>query len=144
MEMITVIAIAFGLAMDAFAVSLTSGIAIRHLRIKHALKLAIFFGSFQAIMPLSTSDQSALGGYHKIRKRESLVTQKSPDLPFNPTHTLMSLTEGLFDVYSAWVKLLFCMTIYWIWRSSPRKFPQSCLPVQAPVGFSLCLHKGCG
>ena len=52
MEMITVIAIAFGLAMDAFAVSLTSGIAIRHLRIKHALKLAIFFGSFQAIMPL--------------------------------------------------------------------------------------------
>ena len=52
MEMITVIAIAFGLAMDAFAVSLTSGIAIRHLRIKHALKIAIFLGSFQAIMPL--------------------------------------------------------------------------------------------
>ena len=52
MEMITVIAIAFGLAMDAFVVSLTSGIAIRHLRIKHALKIAIFFGSFQAIMPL--------------------------------------------------------------------------------------------
>lgn len=38
--------------MDAFAVSVTSGIAIRHLRVKHALKIGIFFGSFQAVMPL--------------------------------------------------------------------------------------------
>lgn len=38
--------------MDAFAVSITSGITVRHLRIKHALKIALFFGFFQAIMPI--------------------------------------------------------------------------------------------
>ena len=38
--------------MDAFAVSITSGITIKNLKINHALKIAIFFGSFQAFMPL--------------------------------------------------------------------------------------------
>jgi putative Mn2+ efflux pump MntP len=51
-ELTTVIVIAFGLAMDAFAVSVTSGIAIRRLRIEHAVRIALFFGSFQAFMPL--------------------------------------------------------------------------------------------
>ena len=52
MDIISIIFIAFGLAMDTFAVSITSGLTIKHLRINHALKIAIFFGSFQAIMPL--------------------------------------------------------------------------------------------
>ncbi len=38
--------------MDAFAVSITSGITLRHLRIRHALKIALSFGFFQAIMPI--------------------------------------------------------------------------------------------
>jgi len=38
--------------MDAFAVSITSGITIKHLKINNALKIALFFGSFQAFMPL--------------------------------------------------------------------------------------------
>lgn len=52
MDIIIIIFIAFGLAMDAFAVSITSGLTIKHLRINNALKIAMFFGSFQAIMPL--------------------------------------------------------------------------------------------
>jgi len=52
MDMFTIIFIAFGLAMDAFAVSITSGLTIKHLRINNALKIAIFFGSFQAVMPV--------------------------------------------------------------------------------------------
>ncbi|OGD37137.1 hypothetical protein A2V94_01395 [Candidatus Atribacteria bacterium RBG_16_35_8] len=52
MDLISIIFIAFGLAMDAFAVSITSGLTIKHLRINNALKIAIFFGSFQVIMPL--------------------------------------------------------------------------------------------
>ncbi|PKP58625.1 hypothetical protein CVT91_08225 [Candidatus Atribacteria bacterium HGW-Atribacteria-1] len=53
MDIISIIFIAFGLAMDAsFAVSITSGLTIKHLKINNALKIAIFFGSFQAIMPL--------------------------------------------------------------------------------------------
>ncbi|NOX96554.1 MAG: manganese efflux pump [Nitrospirae bacterium] len=52
MHMITIIFIAFGLAMDAFAVSITSGLTIKQLRVNNALKIAIFFGLFQAIMPI--------------------------------------------------------------------------------------------
>ena len=52
MDSITIIAIAFGLAMDAFAVSITSGITIKNLKINNALMIALFFGLFQAIMPL--------------------------------------------------------------------------------------------
>ena len=52
MDIISIIFIAFGLAMDAFAVSVTSGLIIKHLRINNALKIAVFFGAFQAIMPL--------------------------------------------------------------------------------------------
>lgn len=52
MDIISIIFIAFGLAMDAFAVSITSGLIIKHLRVNNALKIAMFFGAFQAIMPL--------------------------------------------------------------------------------------------
>jgi putative Mn2+ efflux pump MntP len=38
--------------MDAFAVSITSGITIQCLQIKHALRIAFFFGLFQALMPI--------------------------------------------------------------------------------------------
>jgi len=38
--------------MDAFAVSITSGITIKSLKINNALKIAAFFGLFQAIMPI--------------------------------------------------------------------------------------------
>jgi len=52
MDIITITFVAFGLAMDAFAVSVSSGITIRHLKIDHALRIALFFGSFQALMPV--------------------------------------------------------------------------------------------
>jgi len=38
--------------MDAFAVSIVTGAAYQQLKIKHALRMALFFGGFQAIMPL--------------------------------------------------------------------------------------------
>ena len=52
MTLITIIIIALGLSMDAFAVSIVSGAAYKQLKIKHALRIALFFGGFQAIMPL--------------------------------------------------------------------------------------------
>lgn len=48
----SIVIIAVGLAMDAFAVSITSGITIKRLHINHALKIALFFGLFQAFMPI--------------------------------------------------------------------------------------------
>jgi putative Mn2+ efflux pump MntP len=52
MHLVTTTLLALGLAMDAFAVSISSGITIRNPRIEQALKIAIFFGVFQAIMPV--------------------------------------------------------------------------------------------
>jgi len=52
MGLITIIIIAVGLAMDAFAVSIVSGSAYKQLKIKHIFRIAVFFGAFQAIMPL--------------------------------------------------------------------------------------------
>ena len=52
MNLITIIIVALGLAMDAFAVAVASGLAIKKLQIGYALRIAIFFGAFQAIMPV--------------------------------------------------------------------------------------------
>ena len=38
--------------MDALAVSIVSGTAYKQLEIKHALRIGLFFGAFQALMPL--------------------------------------------------------------------------------------------
>jgi len=50
--MITLVLIALSLSMDAFAVSITSGLSIKELKVKDAVKIATFFGSFQAFMPV--------------------------------------------------------------------------------------------
>lgn len=52
MPIYTVWFIAFVLAMDAFAVAVTSGVLIKRLHIGYAIKIALSFGLFQAIMPL--------------------------------------------------------------------------------------------
>jgi putative Mn2+ efflux pump MntP len=52
MDLLTIFLIAIALAMDAFAVSIASGIAIKNLQIRHALTIATWFGLFQAIMPV--------------------------------------------------------------------------------------------
>lgn len=44
--------IAVGLAMDAFAVSICKGLSVRQLKPRHALLCGIYFGGFQAFMPL--------------------------------------------------------------------------------------------
>lgn len=52
MSLPTIIIIAFGLAMDAFAVSVASGLEMTRLKIRHAMRMALSFGFFQAIMPI--------------------------------------------------------------------------------------------
>ncbi len=44
--------IAVGLAMDAFAVSIASGFAVRKLHFRYAVKIAFLFGLFQGVMPV--------------------------------------------------------------------------------------------
>ncbi len=52
MNILTIVPIAIALAMDCFAVSIAGGATIKHLKINDALKIAIVFGLFQAIMPI--------------------------------------------------------------------------------------------
>ena len=52
MNLITIIVIAIGLAMDAFAVSVATGVTYKKPRSDHALRMALAFGGFQAIMPI--------------------------------------------------------------------------------------------
>jgi putative Mn2+ efflux pump MntP len=52
MDLFTIFAIAVGVARDAFAVSVASGLAYCSMHISHTLRIALFFGGFQAIMPV--------------------------------------------------------------------------------------------
>ena len=52
MSVIEIALLGVSLAMDAFAVSITTGITLKDLRWKHALKVGLFFGGFQFLMPL--------------------------------------------------------------------------------------------
>lgn len=52
MSFVTIAFIAFGLSMDAFAVSITNGMISTRAKTRHALKIGLFFGLAQAIMPV--------------------------------------------------------------------------------------------
>ena len=52
MGIIEVIILAVSLSMDAFAVALCKGLALRKLNIKSCLIVGAWFGAFQGLMPL--------------------------------------------------------------------------------------------
>ncbi|MCX5645518.1 MAG: manganese efflux pump MntP family protein [Phycisphaerae bacterium] len=52
MKLLTILLIAVGLAMDAFAVSVVTGSVYKEFKVRHALRMALFFGGFQAVMPI--------------------------------------------------------------------------------------------
>ncbi len=52
MSVLELFLLAVGLSMDAFAVAVCKGLAVRELRPKHSLLCGAWFGSFQALMPL--------------------------------------------------------------------------------------------
>src|SRR5665647_263571 len=51
MDVLTILLIAVGLAMDAFAVSIAKGIVVKSHKRRTALLLGLFFGGFQMLMP---------------------------------------------------------------------------------------------
>ena len=52
MEILGVLLIGIGLAMDAFAISICKGLSMKKLSIKKVLIIGIYFGIFQAGMPV--------------------------------------------------------------------------------------------
>lgn len=51
MSLLTLFITAVGLSMDAFAVSVCKGLAMKKFRLKKALIIGLWFGGFQALMP---------------------------------------------------------------------------------------------
>ncbi len=66
MELVNISLIGMGLAADACAVSLSSGLVIRHIKFNKAVKIALAFGIFQGIMPL-------IGWLTGLAFRESII-----------------------------------------------------------------------
>jgi manganese efflux pump family protein len=52
MTLVTTLLLSVGLAADAFAVSVSSGLCIQNIRLSKALKIALAFGFFQGLMTL--------------------------------------------------------------------------------------------
>ena len=52
MEIITILILSVGLAMDAFAVSVCKGLSINKTSLKDSVIVGLWFGGFQALMPL--------------------------------------------------------------------------------------------
>jgi len=52
MNLIAIFILAFGLSMDAFAVAVVKGLNLKKFTIRSALIVGLYFGIFQALMPL--------------------------------------------------------------------------------------------
>lgn len=52
MSFTDILMIGVGLSMDAFAVSMCQGVSMKKLNVRRAVLIAVFFGGFQALMPL--------------------------------------------------------------------------------------------
>ena len=52
MDIIELVVIAIGLAMDAFAVSVCKGLSMKKIDIKKMIIIALYFGLFQGLMPV--------------------------------------------------------------------------------------------
>ena len=66
MGIFAILLLGIGLAMDAFAVSICKGLAMKKMNWKNAIIIALYFGMFQAVMPII--------GYFLGTTFESLVT----------------------------------------------------------------------
>lgn len=53
MDVVELMIIAVGVSMDAFAVSICKGLSVQKVTPVHVLKTALWFGGFQALMPLA-------------------------------------------------------------------------------------------
>ena len=52
MHIAELLIIAIGISMDAFAVSICKGLSVQKVQFKHAALTGLWFGGFQALMPL--------------------------------------------------------------------------------------------
>ncbi|MBQ9930896.1 MAG: manganese efflux pump, partial [Firmicutes bacterium] len=66
MSILELFIIAVGLSMDAFAISICKGLSVRKMQPRHSVIMGLYFGGFQALMPLL--------GFFLGRQFEHLIT----------------------------------------------------------------------
>ena len=74
MTLFDLILIAISLSMDAFAVSICKGLSVRKVSLQHAMICGVWFGGFQALMPLL--------GYLLGSRFESYINAVAPWVAF--------------------------------------------------------------
>jgi putative Mn2+ efflux pump MntP len=83
MSLLTLLGIAVGLAMDAFAVSIGVGLNAQECGLRKTIRLAWHFGLFQALMPIlgwvvgksvSGGSAASITGWHSASLPVSAVT----------------------------------------------------------------------
>lgn len=82
MGIFDLIIIAIGLSMDAFAVSVCKGLSVQRVQVKHIASVGLYFGGFQALMPLI--------GYILGKQFESMITSVDHWIAF----VLLSIIGG--------------------------------------------------
>lgn len=114
MEIIEIILISLGLAMDAFAVSICKGLSMKKMNYNKAIIIALYFGLFQAIMPLigyilgDTFDHKirvidhwvaffllSLIGANLLKESFSKDTEKSNDRTDLKTMTILAIATSI-------------------------------------------------
>lgn len=137
MDLLVLIGLAVGLSMDALAVSVANGIMIKKLQVRHAFRIAFFFGFFQALMPLIgwaagiTFSQyiqpvdhwiafgllALVGGRMIWESLGKTPENNGEDLPHNclhfPTLLLMSIATSI-DALAVGISFALIGTIIWL------------------------------
>ncbi|HTX60956.1 MAG TPA: manganese efflux pump MntP family protein [Methanobacterium sp.] len=99
MDIISIIFLAVGLAMDAFSVSITRGLTLK-CNVKQALIIALFFGVFQAFMPVL--------GWLSGKQLEFLISTFAPWIAFfllviigiKMIYEALNADEEVYNVFS--------------------------------------------
>ena len=126
MQILELILVAIGLSMDALAVSICKGLSVSRVQPKHALAVGLYFGGFQALMPLigyllgirfqtliSAFDHwmafilLALIGVNMIRESQSDDEEASMDAAFGPRAMLPLAVATSIDALAIGVTFAF-------------------------------------
>lgn len=86
--LVQLIILSVSLALDAVSVSIASGVKTKHNKLNNALRVGLYFGIFQAVMPLL--------GWLVGDKLKSLVSTYSPWIAF-----LLLLVIGVLMIIKA-------------------------------------------
>jgi len=126
MDFVIIVGIAVGLAMDAFAVAVASGFSLEKLQVRQALRMALFFGGFQMLMPVvgwlaGLSLRNFITGYDHwvafallgfiggkmIYESFSLTDRKKSADPFRPAMLLVLAIATSIDALAVGITFAF-------------------------------------